>query len=125
VRYVRFHEDHQDANLHKKRIINELPSNLQKGLVRHLYSREVSRVPIFAHIGTAAAHVLACLARTPACVPAQVKRGSEAVRQMPGSTLRSAEGGFVWAPAAQAITQSCACVPDRLTVDRAGGEMRM
>jgi hypothetical protein len=30
--------DHVDSNVKKKQMIDRLPPNLQKGLVRHLYS---------------------------------------------------------------------------------------
>ena len=50
IQWTRFHEDHQDDNVLKQEMIGVLPRNLQKGLVRHLYSREVSRVPMFAYI---------------------------------------------------------------------------
>ena len=34
------HEDHEDENVIKKQLINDLPAGLQKGLVRHLYAHE-------------------------------------------------------------------------------------
>ena len=50
IQWTRFTEEHHDANVQKKKMIDGLPANLQKGLVRHLYSHEVSRVPVFAYI---------------------------------------------------------------------------
>ena len=50
IQYTRFREDHLDDQAVKKEIVNELPANLQKGLVRHLYSRVVSRLPLFSYI---------------------------------------------------------------------------
>ena len=40
---TRFHENHYDENIIKKKMIDELPATLQKGLVKHLYGR--SHVP--------------------------------------------------------------------------------
>jgi len=38
VQWTRFHMDHMNANVKKKQMIDRLPANLQRGLVRHLYS---------------------------------------------------------------------------------------
>jgi hypothetical protein len=38
VQWTRFHMDHMSANVKKKQMIDRLPDNLQRGLVRHLYS---------------------------------------------------------------------------------------
>jgi hypothetical protein len=46
----------QDENVTKKEMIEEMPTNLQKRLVRHLYGNEVSRVPIFAYLETVDDH---------------------------------------------------------------------
>jgi len=56
IQWTRFSEEHHDANEQKKVMIESLPANLQKGLVRHLYSREVSRVPVFAYIESVDEH---------------------------------------------------------------------
>jgi O-glycosyl hydrolase len=50
IQWTRFHEDHQDENIVKKALINELPAKLQKDLTKHLYSREISRLPLFSFI---------------------------------------------------------------------------
>jgi len=50
ISWTSFHEEHNDDNLLKKKMIDELPPALQRGLVRHLYGRYVSLVPIFAYI---------------------------------------------------------------------------
>ena len=50
ISWTRFSEEHADDNIQKKVVIEKLPSNLQKGLVRHLYARQVSCVPVFAHL---------------------------------------------------------------------------
>jgi hypothetical protein len=50
IQWTRFHEDHYDDNEKKQEMIKSLPRNLQKMLVRHLYSRVVSGVPVFAYI---------------------------------------------------------------------------
>jgi CRP-like cAMP-binding protein len=50
IQWTRFHEDNQDDHGFKQEVIHFLPPNLQKELVRHLYSRAVSRVPVFAYL---------------------------------------------------------------------------
>ena len=54
VQWTRFHEDHQDENLMKKTMVNELPPSLQKPLVKHLYSWHLTRIYIYTciHIHT-------------------------------------------------------------------------
>ena len=50
IQWTRFFENHHDENESKRAMISKLPSNLQRGLVRHLYSRVVSGVPLFAYM---------------------------------------------------------------------------
>jgi CRP-like cAMP-binding protein len=50
IQWTRFSEDHHDDNESKREMIALLPPNLQRGLVRHLYSRVVSRVPVFSYL---------------------------------------------------------------------------
>ena len=50
VQWTRFHADNEDEYGFKEEIIHLLPPHLQDKLVRHLYSRVVSRVPVFAYI---------------------------------------------------------------------------
>jgi CRP-like cAMP-binding protein len=50
VQWTRFHADNMDDYGFKEEIIHLLPPYLQDKLVRHLYSRVVSRVPVFAYI---------------------------------------------------------------------------
>jgi len=50
IQWTRFHGEHTNLNIKKKQMILNLPENLQKGLVRHLYANAVTRVPVFAYI---------------------------------------------------------------------------
>jgi len=50
IQWTRFSEGHHDDNESKREMIALLPPNLQRGLVRHLYSRVVSRVPVFSYL---------------------------------------------------------------------------
>ena len=50
IRWARFNEDNKSEAEHKKDMIRKLPSDLQKGLVFHLYAKEVSKVPIFSFL---------------------------------------------------------------------------
>ena len=50
IQWTRFSEDYGDDVGTKSAMISELPEDLQKALVRHLYTHNVSRVPIFAYI---------------------------------------------------------------------------
>jgi len=50
MQWTRFNVDNTDENRKKKSMIHMLPSKLQKGLVRHLYARPVSTVPVFAYL---------------------------------------------------------------------------
>jgi hypothetical protein len=47
VQWTRFQSDHILASSTQKQVLSNLPLNLQKALVRHLYYNQVSRVPIF------------------------------------------------------------------------------
>lgn len=50
IQWTRFQEDHDQLHGMKKTIIASLPPSLQKSLVRHLFGRELMRVPVFAYI---------------------------------------------------------------------------
>ena len=50
LQFTRFVLQHTRENLHKKAIIDALPGNLQRGLVKHLYAHELAHVPIFQHL---------------------------------------------------------------------------
>ena len=50
IQWTRFHMEHQDTNVQKKHMISALPADHQRDLVRHLYGRQVSRVPVFAYL---------------------------------------------------------------------------
>ncbi len=50
IQWTRLNEDNYDVNESKQLMVQQLPRNLQRMLVRHLYSREVSRVPVFSYI---------------------------------------------------------------------------
>ena len=50
IQWTRLNEDNYDVNESKQLMVQQLPRTLQRILVRHLYSREVSRVPVFSYI---------------------------------------------------------------------------
>ena len=50
IQWTRFHQDNQDDYGYQHEVILQLPRNLQKELVRHVYTRVVSRVPVFAYL---------------------------------------------------------------------------
>ena len=50
IRWTRFSEEHADDNIQKKLVMADLPKNLRRNLVQHLYSKQVNAVPLFAYI---------------------------------------------------------------------------
>ena len=52
IKWTRFNVDHATETSNKKGMIDKLPFDLQKGLVHHLYAREVARVPVLNYLET-------------------------------------------------------------------------
>ena len=50
LQFKRFVLEHTRDNLHKKAVIDDLPGNLQRALVKHLYAHELAHVPVFQHL---------------------------------------------------------------------------